>query len=172
MALHPPKRETFDVAARTNVDPKGVVRPVAEYRESPDGLYMARALVDHASIAGVRSWLLPALGLRVSDFAWRPGHERDQDFYLDVADVSRDGERWRTEDHYLDLVVHTGSHTAVVDVDEYLEAVAAGLLGVDAAERAFATTTRTYAGLVAHDHDLDAWLASVGVRLEPPARPT
>lgn len=166
MAPHAPKRETFDVAGHVNVDPKGFVRPVAVYREGPHGLFMARDMVDHPSIAAVRSWLLPELGLRVSEFAWHPGRERSQDFYLDVGDVTRDGDRWRTEDHYLDLVVHTGTSTEILDVDEYLEAVAAGLLPLDAAERAFATGARTHAGLVAHHHDLDAWLASVGVRLD------
>ena len=167
MAPHPPKRETFNVPEAFNVDPKGFVRPVEVFHEGVDGLYMARPMVDHPSIRAMRSWLLPALGLRVTDFAWHPGHERAQDFYVDVADIARDGQVWTTEDHYLDLVVHSGSHTEVLDVDEYLEAVAARLLGAAAAERAFATTVRTFGGLVAHGHDLDAWLASLGVRRDP-----
>ena len=40
--MHPPKHETFDLAGRTNTDPKGFVRAVDEYRLCPWGLYMAR----------------------------------------------------------------------------------------------------------------------------------
>ena len=172
MALHPPKTETFDVAARSNVDPKGFRRPVDLYRETPAGLYMARPMVDHPTIRYVRSWLLPALGLRVTDFTWHPGHERRQDFYLDVGDVHPGARCWTTEDHYLDLVVHTGADTEVIDVDEYVEAVAAGLLPQPAAERAFATAVGTHGGLAAHGHDLDAWLATRGVHLDWPAEGT
>ena len=170
MGLHAPKVETFDVVAGTNTDPKGHLRAVDVYRETAAGLFLSRPVVEHPSLLHQHSWLLPALGIRVTDFVFRPGHERDQDYYIDVADVTRDGDVWHTEDHYLDLVVHTGSHTDVEDVDEYVEAVAAGLLPARAAERAFRTSTRTYAGLAAHGHDLDAWLAPLGVRLEWPPR--
>ena len=168
MAPHPPKRETFDVAGGTNVDPKGFVRPVDVYRETDAGLYLSRPMVDHPSIGHLRSWLLPDLGLRVTDFTFRPGHERAQDYYVDIAETTRDGDVWRTEDHYIDLVVRTGTCTEVIDVDEYVEAVAAGLLPRAPAERAFRTSTRAYAGLVAHGHDLDAWLAGLDVRLDWP----
>lgn len=53
--LHPPKVEVFDVAARTNTDPKGHVRSVGEYRVEPFGLYVAREVVDHPSIAALES---------------------------------------------------------------------------------------------------------------------
>jgi len=168
VGLHAPKVETFDVAAGTNTDPKGVARAVDVYRETDAGLFLSRPMVDHPTLLHQHSWLLPALGIRITDFVFRPGHRRDQGHYVDVGDVTRVGDVWYTEDHYLDLVVHTGSHTDVVDVDEYVAAVAAGLLPPDAAERAFRTSTRTYAGLAAHDHDLDAWLVGLGVRLEWP----
>ncbi|MGZ4561457.1 MAG: hypothetical protein ACXVXJ_10915, partial [Mycobacteriaceae bacterium] len=41
MGMHPPKVETFDVAAGTNTDPKGIVRAVDTYEVHPWGLYMA-----------------------------------------------------------------------------------------------------------------------------------
>jgi predicted RNA-binding protein associated with RNAse of E/G family len=171
VAPHAPKVETYDVAAGTNTDPKGFVRSVDVYRESADGLYMARPMVDHPTMVYVRSWLLPAVGIRVTDFTWLPGQGRDQDFYVDIADVGRDGDRWWTEDHYLDLVVRTGRGTELLDVDEYVEAVAAGLLGQEAAERALRTTNAATAGLAAHGHDLDAWLDTLGVRLDWSALP-
>jgi uncharacterized protein len=163
--MHPPKVETFDVPAATNTDPKGFVRPVDEYRVEPFGLYLRRPMQHHPRIAGIESWLLPEVGIRVTDFQWRPGHERDQDFYLDIVDIERNGDVWRTVDHYLDIVVRTGRDSVVLDLDEYVHAVANGLLDGPAAQRALATSYRVLRGLTAHQHDLDAWLAGLGVRL-------
>jgi uncharacterized protein len=158
--MHPPKIVTFDVPARVSVDNKGFVRAVAEYRVTPYGLYMSRPMVGRASAHWMRSWLLPALGLAVTDFSWNPGHERDQDFYLDVCEIERDGHRWRLTDLYLDIVVRTGRGATVVDVDEFVAAVAAGLLTPRQAEHALACSHAAVDGLAAHGHDLDAWLAA------------
>jgi uncharacterized protein len=165
VGIHAPKTETFDVAAGTNTDPKGFVRAVDVYREVPHGLYLSRPMPDHPTLTHLRSWLLPSLGLRVTDFSWKPGHERLQDHYLDVVDITRDGATWYTEDHYVDLVVHTGERTEVLDLDELAEAIAAGLLDVERAERALTTSHRTLAALAEHGHDLEAWLAGSGVTL-------
>ena len=170
MALHPPKVETFAVHEGTNTDPKGFVRAVDLYREEPFGLYLARPMPDHPTLLAMRSWLLPGLGIRVTDFSFRPGFDRMQDYYVDIADVHRSGSVWTTVDHYLDLVVHTGQRTELLDVDEYVEAVAAGLLAPDAAERALTTATITHAGIAEHGHDLDAWLATRDVALDWPWR--
>ena len=50
------------------------------------------------------------------------------------------------------------------------EAVAAGLLAPEAAERALTTATITHAGIAEHGHDLDAWLATRDVVLDWPWR--
>ncbi len=165
MGIHPPKIETFDVAAGTNTDPKGYVRAVDVYREAPYGLYLSRPMPGHATLAHLRSWLLPALGVRVTDFTWHPGHERRQDYYVDIVTVTRDGATWWTEDHYVDLVVLTGERTEVLDLDEFALALAGGLLAPRAAERALETSHATLAGLAAHGHDLDAWLGSHDITL-------
>ena len=157
MALHPPKVETFAVDEGTNTDPKGFVRAVDLYREEPFGLYLSRPMPDHPSLDHMRSWLLPALGIRVTDFRFLPGHERMQDFYVDIADVRRDGPVWTTVDHYLDLVVHTGKRTELLDVDEYVEAVVSARSAV-----------AVHVGVAEHGHDLDAWLATRGVVLDWP----
>jgi len=162
--VHAPKVELFDVTAMTNTDPKGVVRAVREYRVEPFGLFLARDVVDHPRIAAFESWLLPELGLRVTDWFFHPGRERDQDFYLDVVCIDLDsaGLVWRTEDHYLDLVVHTGRGVQVVDTDELLEAVTAGLLDPAAARNALETTYAAVDGLARHGYRLDHWLATAG----------
>lgn len=163
--MHAPKVETFDVARGTNTDPKGFVRDVEVYREGPHGLFLSRPMVDHPTLTHLRSWLLPALGLRVSTFSWHPGHEQRLDHYLDVVDVRHEGTTWWTEDHYLDLWVVTGERTDVLDLDEFTAAVAGGLLDAERAERALRTSYLALAGLAAHGHRLDAWLATRDITL-------
>lgn len=160
--IHPPKVEHFDLDAMTNTDPKGFVRAVDEYRVETFGLHLVRDVVDHPRIRAIESWLLPRLNLRVTDFFFHPGHERDQDFYLDVVAVETGTRVWRTEDHYLDLVVRTGREVEVLDTDELLAAVTAGLLDQAAAQRALHTAFSAVDGLARHGYRLDRWLASLG----------
>ena len=147
VGIHPPKRETFDLTARTNTDPKGIVRAVDVYTRESWGLYMGRPTPGRAQFHYLESWLLPTLGLRANIFHWNPGHERAQDFYLDVGDVIPEGDVWRTEDHYIDLVVHAGERTELVDVDELLEAHHMGLVSPKTAERAIQTAVAAIDGL-------------------------
>ncbi|MFE0023104.1 DUF402 domain-containing protein [Amycolatopsis sp. NPDC059021] len=163
--LHPPKREIFDVAARTNTDPKGITRDVEEYREEPFGLYLARPAPGRPQFRYLESWLLPGLGLRLTDFWYNPGHERDQDFYADVVRVDRDGSRWTTTDLYLDLVLKDKVSVRVIDTDELVAAVAQDLLSPQDAEYALETTYATVEGLATHGYDLAAWLSTKDIAL-------
>ena len=74
-------------------------------------------------------------------------------------------------DHYLDIVVRTGQVAEVIDVDEFVAAVALGLLDPLTAEAAMHRTHRAVDGIAAHGHDLDAWLAGFGITLVWRARP-
>jgi predicted RNA-binding protein associated with RNAse of E/G family len=141
------------------------VRAVDIYTVHPWGLYMARPTPGRAQFHYLESWLLPSLGLRASIFHWNPGHEREQDFYLDVAEIDAGTDAWRTVDHYLDLVVHTGERTELIDVDELFEAHRAGLVSADDAVRAVENAARAIGGLSKHNHDLHAWLACNGMEL-------
>jgi len=164
-AIHPPKHETFDVVARTNTDPKGIVRAVDEYLVCPWGLYMARPTPGRVQFHYLESWLLPSLGLRANVFHFHPGYERDQDYYLDVGLITVGAQRWTTEDHYVDLVVRTGRGTELVDLDELLEAHVHGLLTTATTEQALRSAVAAVAGLAANGHDLNAWLAGTGMQL-------
>ena len=126
---------------------------------------MARPTPGREQFHYLESWLLPSLNLRANVFHFNPGHERDQDYYLDVAAVTVAGDRWHTQDHYLDLVVRTGQRTDLVDVDELLEAHRQGLVSTEIAESALTTAVATVSGLAACGHDLGAWLAGAGMEL-------
>jgi len=163
--IHPPKIEIFDVAARTNTDPKGIVREVEEYRVEPFGLYLARPAPGRAQFHYLESWLLPGLGLRLTDFWFSQGHERDQDFYLDVVSVETSGTTWRSTDWYLDIVVREGRGLDVLDTDELIAAASAGLISGEDAERALEITYGCVQGLAAHGYKMRDWLSTMDIEL-------
>lgn len=141
------------------------MRAVDVYRTEPWGLYMARPTPGRPQFHYLESWLLPSIGLRASIFHFNPGHERDQDFYLDVGRFTAGAEVWTSEDHYLDLVVRTGKSVELEDVDELLDAVRHHLLTTDDGESAIATATEAIEGLARHNYQLGDWLASLGMSL-------
>lgn len=141
------------------------MRAVDVYTVEPWGLYMARPTPGRAQFHYLESWLLPSLGLRASIFHFNPGHERDQDYYLDIGRFTAGPTSWHSEDHYLDLVLRTGIGVELCDVDELLTAVRHGLLSPDIAEDAVQTAAATIDGLAGHGYDLDRWLAGNGMAL-------
>jgi uncharacterized protein len=153
------------LVGRTNTDPKGIKRAVDEYTVTPWGLYMARPTPGRAQFHYLESWLLPSLGLRASIFHFNPGHERAQDFYLDVGRYTPGPEVWRSEDHYLDLVVRTGEGVDMEDVDELLTAVRHGLLTPETGEEAVRSAIDAVQGLSRNGYDLHRWLSGNGLDL-------
>ena len=141
------------------------MRNVDVYTVRPWGLYMARPTPGRAQFHYLESWLLPDLGLRASIFHFNPGHERDQDYYLDVGRFAVDGQVWSAEDHYLDLVVRTGRGVELLDVDELLAAVRDGLVAPQTGEHAVLTAAATVDGLARHGYDLGQWLADREIAL-------
>jgi uncharacterized protein len=136
------------------------VRDVDVYAVHPWGLYMARPTPGRPQFHYLESWLLPSLGLRVSVFHFNPGHERDQDLYLDVGRFTVEGEVWHAEDHYLDLVLRNGSDVSLIDVDELFEAVQQGMLSPATATEAVQHAAAAIDGLASHGYDLARWLAA------------
>jgi uncharacterized protein len=141
------------------------VRAVDEYAEHPWGLYLARPTPGRAQFHYLESWLLPSLGLRATVFHFNPGHERDQDYYLDIGEYTPGPRVWRSEDHYLDIEVRTGRGAELADVDELLDALHQGLLSAGSAERAVRCAVTAVDGLASHGYDLQAWLAANDIQL-------
>ncbi|KAA2261627.1 DUF402 domain-containing protein [Solihabitans fulvus] len=158
--IHPPKIEYFDIDAKSNTDPKGFARVVDEFHLTRSGLYMYRPVPGHPQLSHFESWLLPSHGLRLTRQSWRPGHEREYDLYIDVVEITSDHSIWRTVDLYLDLIVCTGRSVTVLDTDELLAALGAGLVSPARAEWALRTAYRAVGGISAHGYDAPGWLAS------------
>ncbi|WP_293002164.1 DUF402 domain-containing protein [Mycobacterium sp.] len=141
------------------------MRAVDRYVVQPWGLYLARPTPGRAQFHYLESWLLPSLGLRATIFHFNPGHERDQDYYLDVGEFTAGADEWTSEDHYLDLVVRTHRGVDLADVDELLDAVRHGLLTPESGELAIRRAVAAIDGLSRHDYDLTEWLAVTGMQL-------
>ena len=72
---------------------------------------------------------------------------------------------WRSEDHYLDIEVRTGSGAELLDVDELLEAARMGLLAPEIAERAVLRAMHALESLARNGYDLSRWLAGENIKL-------
>lgn len=146
------------------------MRAVDEYAVHPWGLYVARPTPGRAQFHYLESWLLPSLGLRATVFHFNRGHERDQDYYLDLGEYTPGPDVWRSEDHYLDIAVRTGAGAQLVDVDELLDAVRLGLLTPEVGEQAVLRAVDTVDGLARNGYDLSQWLAGKNMELSWRAR--
>lgn len=162
--LHPVKKESFDVSALKNTDPKGFLREVDTFHTTDFGLYMARG-ANHPEFGYLESWLLPSLSLRVNKFHYRPGFERAQDYYFDVAAITSDEGVWTTRDFYVDLISVTGEPVEVVDIDELAAATSAGIITAEEAEKAIETTLVAVDGITRNGDDAMAWLSAKGMDL-------
>ncbi|WP_406273596.1 DUF402 domain-containing protein [Nocardia sp. NBC_00881] len=163
--VHRPKVEYFNLADLTNTDPKGFVRPVERYHVEPWGLYMARTS-DHPQFHYLESWLLPELSIRATVFHYHPAHQRDQDYYLDLGEFSVVGpKKWKSVDHYLDIVVRSTRETQLLDVDELLAAHAAGLISLAEAEAAMQHAAAAIDGIAGNGHTFEGWMNSLGITL-------
>lgn len=90
-------------------------------------VYLDRSYVQHASIAGMRSILLPKQHLWVIFFE---GHTTAHPIrcYMHMARILDEGETLTVEDLYLDVLVMENGDWHLVDIDEFRSAVSAGEL--------------------------------------------
>lgn len=167
--IHPVKLERYDVPGRTHIDAKGIARPLEDVRTEDFGLYTYRT-ADARAFDALESWVLPAVGLRATIFRFRPGHEHEQRVYLDVGDFRHVGAgQWEARDFYLDILELPGSAPRIIDTDEFVAAIGAGLINPDDAVRALDISSRAMAGIGLHGGSVDAWLAAtVGIELRWP----
>lgn len=159
---HPVKVERHDVAARQHHTNTGV-RSVHTYQETPHGLFVARDFVAHPRIRHWQAHLLPTLNVVVCQYDF---HEhREHDFYLDIAQISREGDLWTVRDYYLDVVVHDGVMAEIVDTDELLAAREAGFISEREMQRAITVAHHALAGLAHARYSLHDWLSAQGVQI-------
>ncbi len=160
---HPVKTERHDTSRCEHHTNTGV-RAVETYREHERGLYVARPFYNHPRVAFWEAHLLPELGVQLCRYELHGGR-REFDYYIDVADVTREGSLWTVRDLYLDLVVWTGAGAEILDTPELLAARAAGLIAPGEAWRAVERAHEVLNGLARARYDVDRWLAGWGAQL-------
>ena len=166
--IHPPKRETFDLVAR--------------HQHRPEG-HRARGRRVHPEAVGAlhgpahtRSRAVPLPGVLAAACRWgcastsstsTPATNATRTTTSTSARSLPATGRWRTEDHYLDLVVRTGVGTELLDVDELLDAHRHGLLVVgdrrNGPSSARSTRSTAWPGTAT---TLTAWLAGHGMHAD------
>ncbi|WP_313550497.1 DUF402 domain-containing protein, partial [Corynebacterium sp.] len=120
---------------------------------------------NHPKFGYLESWLLPQLGLRANIFHFRDGVEERQDFYIDVAEIDRNGDVWTTRDLYVDLISNTGEPIDVQDIDELSAATSAGLITAEEAEKAIDATLTAVEGITRYGDNAMEWLRALGMEL-------
>ena len=160
---HPVKVERHDTANHCHHTNTGQ-RAVNTYRETEAGLYVARDFVGHPRIRHWQAHLLPALNLVVCHYAFH-GH-REHDFYIDVAQISREGAVWTVRDLYLDIVLHDGLGAEIADTDELLAAWEAGFLTSEDLQLAIEVAHHTMSELARSRYSLNQWLTEQALPLE------
>ncbi|WP_288433665.1 DUF402 domain-containing protein [uncultured Deinococcus sp.] len=160
---HPVKTERHDPVRMEHHTNTGV-RAVRTYEERPHGLFVARDFDRHPRVRHWQAHLLPDLDLVVCRYDFHG--PREHDYYIDVAQVSREDGLWAVRDLYLDVVVHDGLGAEILDTDELLAARAADLIGEADLHRAVTVAHRTLSGLAHASYRLDDWLGAQGLRLD------
>ncbi|MFK7600846.1 DUF402 domain-containing protein [Deinococcus sp. SM5_A1] len=160
---HPVKVERHDVQAKCHYTNTGV-RAVKTYRETSAGLYVARDFVGHPRIRHWQAHLLPAQHLVVCRYAFHG--RREHDYYIDVAQITREGGVWNVRDLYLDIVLHDGLGAEIADTDELLAAWEAGFLTSDELRQAIEVAHGTVSELARAEYTLNHWLTAQDLRLE------
>ena len=164
--IHPVRVHTVNVSAKTKLLDGQHVRALSRVETTPYGLHYANDVPDHPYLTQVEAHLIPALDLVVSHFTDRPNSPHPSRFYIDMASVTAENDFWTIRDLYLDVVVGLDGTPRLHDADEYAAAILEGHLTPGEITRAVLSAERVLNGLFAHGNELDAWLASVGVRLD------
>ena len=163
--MHPPKAARYDLTAGTHTVSQGVY-PVEVYEQGDGWLYLARPLVGHPRIAAMEAYLLPALGVQVNRWDYRPGGAYDGcDFYIDIMTFEVYDTYWTSRDLYLDVVLSDGKAARILDTDEFLAAQTEGLLTSAEVTEALSAAHALLNGLAEHAYRLHDHLETRGLTL-------
>lgn len=159
---HPVKVERHYTKLKNHHTNTGI-RAVKTYQETPHGLFVSREFDKHPRIRRWQANLLPAHNLVVCHYEFHG--LREHDYYIDVAQISREGHIWSVRDLYLDIVVHDGLIAEIVDADELEAAHKAGFIGQAEVARANLIAQNVLQGLKRNNYTLAEWQAELKLAL-------
>lgn len=136
MTRHP--GHVFDINARTVRGRDGItVYPLESLVVAGDALYAAYFPTEHPRIERLEQWLLAGQGWNFNRFTVRPSQKPPvHDWYIDIDQTERTGNRWWQRDCLLDVSVHEGRFYVVEDADELADALEAGEISLQEANAA------------------------------------
>ncbi len=166
--VHVPRRpstEYFNLDECTKTDSRGFVRSVESYHAEPWGLYLVRE-ADAPPDRYTETWLLPEPALRVTMSHVNTAHDRDPVYHVYLGDYARiEPKRWRATYHYLDIVCRNGRTPELHGLDELFAAHDVGYVDAAEAQRIIERANAVVSGVAAHEHHLERWLGTHGIRL-------
>lgn len=160
---HPIKTEHHDTQSLLHHTNTGV-RQVNVYQETSHGLFVARDFAAHPRIRHWQAHLLPKLNLVICRYDFHG--PREHDYYMDVAQITREGDLWAVRDFYLDIVLHDGLAAEIVDTEELLESQVAGFITEPEVQESIAVAHQTLSGLAQAGYNLKTWLAAQQIALD------
>jgi predicted RNA-binding protein associated with RNAse of E/G family len=114
------------IAEQTEADRDGVDCPIDRIVVGNGRLYYARQLAGHRDIRWRERWLLPEQGWVLNRFHLHAtAVPTGFDWYIDIDHVQPEGDTWRIDDRFLDLVVIEGSGYELRDADELADGIKA-----------------------------------------------
>ncbi|MBA8825943.1 hypothetical protein FHX42_003309 [Saccharopolyspora lacisalsi] len=108
------------------------------------------------------TWLLPELGVRLTQYRPRSRHARREGSLVTAARIEPNTRSWTTTDLLLGLEIPEGGTTRVIHSEDFAAAVSGGAIRLSEADYALRTVLRTFDEIRLH-RDLNQWLAHRGV---------
>lgn len=111
---------------------------------------------------GEITWLLPEIGVRLTQYRPRSRHARRGSSLITAARIESDTRSWTTTDLLLGLEIPERGTARVIRSEEFASAISEGTIRPSEADYALHTVHRTFHELKQH-RDLNQWLAHRGV---------
>lgn len=107
-------------------------------------------------------WLLPELGVRMTQYRPRSRHARRGSSLVTAARIEWNTRSWTTTDLLLGLEIPEQGTARVIQSEDFASAVSDGAIRLSEADYALRTVLRTFDEIRLH-RDLNQWLAHRGV---------
>jgi predicted RNA-binding protein associated with RNAse of E/G family len=114
----------IDLSARTIRIRTRDVQPFDRCQLSDGALYVGFTLDWSRRFSYIEQWLIPASGWVINRFTMRPDAQPfPADWYIDIDHIEVEGNTWRVDDRFLDVIIHEGRGYEVLDADELADAI-------------------------------------------------
>ena len=159
--MHRKLPTTLDTAARVLHARDGKSYPLGLVARGAEALYWDREPPGVWQFSRAESWLLPTQGWLVNRLTDRPGHVREVpfDWYIDLDQITVEGDCWTVADGLLDLIVVEGVRGTLLDADEFADDLADGMLSRTEGAYILRSLHALYAALARHTWSVAALLA-------------